>query len=608
MRTAIDAGLLRDWAGTGLSALADARAEIDALNVYPVPDGDTGTNLYLTMAAAVDAVRRRTPEADPRDELVETARELTRGALLGARGNSGVILSQLLRGFVVATTAERVGAEPPAELLRLVLASAAQLAYDAVAHPIEGTMLSVARAAAEAARATTTDDLAAVVNAAADAARDALAQTPSQLPVLRRAGVVDAGGRGVVVLLDALVEVVTGVHRVVRSTSSSPWTGADDPAGSDQSTGSDHSTGGDPSTDSDEDTGRDEAAGPAYEVMYLLDAADDAVQALRRELDHLGDCLVVVGGDGLWNVHVHVDDAGAAVEAGIRAGRPHRVAITALDRDGRHAATSRVVSTLEPAVRATGAEPAAAAPAVQPVGWAAAGQPAAAPGTPPRPALRDRRVVVLVAHGPGVAELAAAAGAAVVLARPGRAPSTAELLHAIRSTEAAQVVLLPGQADIQAAAEAAAREARRSGIRCAVVPTRSVVQSLAALAVHQGTGDFDDDVVAMTHAAGATRYGAVTVAVRAAVTSAGLCEEGDVLGVVDGDIAVVGHGVEPVARQVLDRLLGSGGELATLVLGRDAPADLADRLGAWLRRAHPGIEPLAYDGGQALWPLIVGVE
>jgi dihydroxyacetone kinase-like predicted kinase len=304
--------------------------------------------------------------------------------------------------------------------------------------------------------------------------------------------------------------------------------------------------------------------GPAYEVMFLLDADDDAVPPLRLELASLGDSLVVVGGEGLWNLHVHVDDAGAAVEAAMRAGRPYRIRITYLEQAEQLRTTGRG----ELAVRA----------------------------------------LVMVAHGPGIAALLESNGATIVPAEPARRPSTAEILDGIVRAAAREVVVLPSDRDTLQVAEAAAAEARDLGLRAAVIPTRSVVQSLAAAAVHEPGRRFDEDVVAMTRAAGATRYGAVTVAVKRAFTSAGVCEVGDVLAVADGDIVDIGSDLGDVSRRILDRLLSTGGDLVTVVTGLDCDDDLVDDLGRWLRKAHPGVEVLVYEGGQPLWPLIVGVE
>jgi hypothetical protein len=295
--------------------------------------------------------------------------------------------------------------------------------------------------------------------------------------------------------------------------------------------------------------------------MYLLDADVDAVAELRKALAPLGDSLVVVGGEQLWNVHVHVDDVGAAIEAGIAAGRPHRVVVTHF------------------------AEQVAAA----------------------KPAPRGR-VVLATAAGPGLAQLFTEAGATVVTPSDGRRCSTADLLAALLTSDADEVVLLPNEPHVLAAAEAAAQQARRRGFRVAVIPSRAQVQGLAALAVHEPGRGFDDDVVQMTAAAGHTRHGAVTVATEAAGMSADLGDPGDVLGVVDGEVQLVGSDVAAVAEKVLDRLLRGGGELVTVVTGHDAPTGLGLQLEGVVTSGHPDVEVLVHEGGQAGYPVLLAVE
>ena len=304
--------------------------------------------------------------------------------------------------------------------------------------------------------------------------------------------------------------------------------------------------------------------GPAYEVMYLLDAGDEAVTSLRAVLATLGDSLVVVGGEGLWNVHVHVDDVGAAVEAGITAGRPHRIRVTHFAEqvsEARHKASSR-----------TG------------------------------------RSVVAVAAGPGLAELFESAGAVVVRGGPGQRPSTGQLLEAITACGAAEVVLLPNDADTVRAAEIAARTAEAEhDVTVEVIPTHAQVQGLAAISVHEPGRAFDADVREMTATARHARHGAVTVAARQAITMAGPCEPGDALGVIAGDFAVVGSDLDTVAVDVLERLLGGGGELVTIVSGEQG-VDLAARLLAYVEEHHPTVDVALHEGGQPRYPLLVSVE
>lgn len=591
----LDATAVRRWCAGGLAALKRHQREIDELNVYPVPDGDTGTNLVLTLTSAQQALALDL-DASPDGVHVpphgRVLRLMARGALLGARGNSGVIVSQILRGLA-DELAETVTVRGRA--LAAALRTASEAAYAAVAKPVEGTLLTVAAAAARAARDVDTDDLPVVVRAAATASAEALARTPQQLPVLARAGVVDAGGRGFCLLLDALVETVTGDRPParaprVRRSADPPVTGA---VGSAAPSGA-----AAPAAVAVRETGSPEYA---YEVQYLLDAEPAAVDRLRAVLDGLGDSLVIVGDAGVpahpplasgqsapapgestavsagpattWNVHVHVNDVGAAVEAGVEAGRPYRISVTRFAD--------------QPPVR--GAEP---------VPRPGATQPQVEPSEAPE------RVTVVVAAGAGLAALFAGEGAAVVAGNP----STGELVEAIRDTGAAQVVVLPNDANTQAVASAAAREAERIGVRVSVVPTRSPVQALAALAVRDSSRPFEDDVIAMAEAAGACRYAEVCHASREAVTVAGPCRPGDVLALVEGEVHLIGADLTGTARALLDGLLGGGGELVTLVFGADAPDGLDAGLREHLAGRWPFVEVQGYVGGQPYYPLLVGVE
>ncbi|CAL9289849.1 DAK2 domain-containing protein [Streptomyces sp. SudanB66_2053] len=563
-----DALAVRAWCGLALDALGRAREEIDAINVYPVADGDTGTNLYLTLesaATAVEAVfagheaRGADPGGthpdgtDPGPTLADAVRAMAHGALIGARGNSGTILAQLLRGMAQVLAGDDAPPHADGRGLGLALRHAADSARQAVAHPVEGTVLTVASAAADAA-GSVDGDCGAVARAAHEGARAALAETPDRLEVLRRAGVVDAGGRGLVAVLAALVETLTG---------ETPRGAAAREPGLHARVDAVH-TPSEPCADTADAPG---PGGPAFEVIYLLEAEDAAVARLRERLDALGDSLVVVGGDGLWNVHVHVDDAGAAVEAGVEAGRPYRIRITHFGAGDAHAG-----------------------------------------GAERTPAERVQRAVVAVVPGEGLATLYAEAGATAVLARPGEPPASGELVQAVRRAHAREVVLLPNDAELRHTAAAAAEQVRAEGVRVALIPTRSAVQGIAALAVHEPERRFDEDVVAMTSAAGATRYAEVTVAERQSWTMAGICQAGDVLGLVDGDVAVIGQDVTDTALAVLDRMLAAGGELVTLVVGDGAPQSVAERLEARVREGYLAVDTVAYHGGRQGSVLLIGVE
>lgn len=532
MLDALDADAVRRWSRAAADSLDAHRAEIDELNVFPVPDGDTGTNMSLTIRAAADALA-----ADGAANAAAALRTFAHGAVLGARGNSGVIVSQLLRGL-----AEAAADAPTCDsaLLCAGLQLGAEQARAAVADPVEGTILTVATAAAEGAAGGTT--LLEVTRSAAAAADEALQHTPEQLPELARAGVVDAGGRGLVLLLDALARTVSGEAGAPPELQRSPRAA--------QLLRSVRETG---SGDYD------------FEVQYLLEAGEGAITSLRRDLGGLGDSVAVVGtGEGVWNVHVHVNDVGAAIEAGVEVGRPYRITVV---RFADHSAE---------------------------------------PATPP--AMSAGAAVVAVAPGQSLAHLFEAEGVRVVDGGPGRSPSTAEVLAAVRATGAGKVILLPNASQVTGVAEAAAEQARAEGIQATVVPTRSPVQGLAAVAVHDAGRRFDDDVVAMAEAAAATRFAEVTIAQREALTSVGICQQGDVLGLIDGEVVEIGRGVLAVAFALVDRLLGVGADLMTVLVGGDGPAGVGQLLAGHVRERAPLTDVSVYLGGQPDYPLIIGVE
>lgn len=543
-------------------AFAARRAEIDALNVFPVPDGDTGTNLYLTLDAALDSVRAEHEKAGilGTATLEQECSALSRSMLLTARGNSGVILSQLVRGFAEAIAESGLPEAGPV-VIADGMARASARAYASVTHPEEGTILTVAKAAAEAGAAAVEAGLPAVAEAALDAATAALRATTGQLAALERAGVVDAGAAGYLLLLEALARVVhqDGAHVGERM---EPF--AEDPSlrrreewsrqgGPVEPMGR---TGGAPTSGHDATPG-----GPAFEVMYLLrDSDEERAAALREVLDGLGDSLLVVGGPDLWNVHVHVDDVGAAIEAGLDAGRPYRVRVTHFaDQVGHRLPASGVA-------------------------------------------------VVACAAGPGLAEVFEGAGAVVVTSGPGLRASAGQLLDAIRATHALSVIVLPNDRDTEMAARAAASAAEQEGLDVHLVRSRTAVQGLAAFAVFDENASAARNAAEMSHAAAATRHGAVALASKQALTSAGPCEAGDVLGAVGGDVVVVGHDLAEVALDVVRRLLSSGGELVTVIGGEAAPEGLVEDLGARIERGHRDVEVTVIDGGQPHYPLLLGVE
>jgi hypothetical protein len=550
--SALDAAAIRRWSETAVLLLRAHQPEIDALNVYPVADRDTGTNLAMTMAAATEALR-----GEQADTAGQAMAVLARGAVLAARGNSGVILSQVLHGMATQTANCAVA---DALAVGAGLRAGADRAWSAVGEPVEGTILTVARAAADAVRPGST--LAELVAACVAAAAEAVARTPEQLDVLARAGVVDAGGQGLLVVLAALAHTVTGETPVLAPTAARTGARAARESGSPQY---------------------------GFEVQYLLDAPAAAVQTLRTRLAELGDSVLVVAvavatigaADAAatdsptttWNVHVHVNDVGAAIEAGVHAGRPHRISVSQFSD-----------------------EPAAAVP----------GSDESASDGPGRVAAAEAEsAVVAVAPGDGLGHLFEAEGVRVV---DGTRPSAEDVIAAVRATGADAVILLPNSSRITGVAEAAAETARADGIRATVVPTRSPVQGLAAVAVHDRYRRFDDNAIAMAEAAAATRFAEITVAESEALTSVGVCQPGDVLGLIDGEVVEIGHGLVAVVFGVTDRLLGVGAELMTVLVGADAPAGLGDLVVHHVHDRSPLTEVSVYAGGQPKYPVIIGVE
>jgi hypothetical protein len=594
---AVDGAAVRAWARASLAALGRAREEIDALNVFPVPDGDTGTNLYLTFDAACERLDATPPP--PADTAATGAAAaldaLAVGALEGAHGNSGTILAQLLRGLAdeVAETA-RVHGHIASAALAAALARADEAARTAVAVPVEGTMLSVVKAAATAATELVQQAGAlqppfpAVAEAARQAAFDALTKTQHQLQALEDAGVVDAGGRGVCVFLDVLAALVGGYdpRRVAPrdaglAVTTMPRRSLLRPERVPTSIAPVKLHQPHPLIVHEPVLADAAAQTPGLELVFLIET--DAADALRAELERIcaadgGDSLVVAGGAGKYRIHVHLHQPGPAIEAALDYGRPRDLRVTALTEcvDVRREQRERP----------------------QPV---------------PVPELRPGRVVLAAAAGPGLSELFGEAGAVPLSGPGGRPPTSAQLSRAVLETGVREVVIVTADSEGLAPAFAAADQAERDlpGVRIAVIPGKAAVQAVAAIAVHEPGRRFEADVVAMTAAAGATRYGALQVAADDAWTMAGVARAGDVLGFIEDDVALISETVLEGALAVVDRMVSAGGEMVTLVTGADLglpTGALVDAVTARVLARRPEMDVVAYEGGQSGWPLLIGVE
>jgi fatty acid kinase len=547
---ALDAFALRDWAHTSVGDLITHIDEINRLNVFPVADSDTGVNMLFTMRSALAEANTDAKSAD----VVKTAAALSAGALNGARGNSGVILSQILRG--IADVTARAAADSDGELHQIdaaLLGAALHRGVELVVasmggQEIPGTIVSVLKAAGDAVgqSASAGEGLPAAITVAGEAAVIALEKTPEQLDVLGDAGVVDAGGRGLLVLLDALRSTITGQapNRKVYEPAPRrpvPEIAAQPPA-------------------------------PQFEVMYLLGGCDtEGADLLRERLDELGESVAIAtsGVVGGYSVHVHTDDAGAAIEAGLALGDPRRIQISMLT-----SGTS---------------------------------------GLPPGSWTRERAVLAVV-DGDGAAELFGEEGACVLRPDPlADDPTTVitaqQLLRAIVDTGAAQVMILPNGYVLAEELVAGCTAAIGWGIDVVPLPTGSMVQGLAALAVHEPGRQAVNDGYTMARAAGSARHGEVRVATETALTWAGACEPGNGLGITGDEVLIVAPDVALAATGLIDLLLGAGGELITVLVGHGIDADSVESaLRAHVHDRHPGSELAIYRTGHRGDALLIGVE
>lgn len=552
-----DADRLRRTVITFRDAVKAHAPRINRLNVYPVPDGDTGTNMARTLDAVVAELEQASVDIEP------TCQAISHGSLMGARGNSGVILSQILRGLAGKLS---VRASNTASEVAEALSAASASAYQAVMKPIEGTILTVVREASEAAKASAADgaSLGATLRAARDAGRAALEKTPDMLPVLKDAGVVDAGGAGFLLLLDAALNVVDGEPMPAAET-------AEEAAELDRVSGvsSGPLVAGLRAPDEHDETN---VADLRYEVMYFLHLDDDRIGEFKKDWGEIGDSIVVVGGDGLWNCHVHTNDIGAAIEAAIDlGGRPKQIRVTDLFEEvaERHAVLDSQRS--------------------------AAGLPALT------------TAVVAVCSGNGLEELFGQLGVqGIVTGGQTLNPSTAEMLDAVEHVNARQVIVLPNNKNIIPVAEQLDALSSRHVM---VVPTRSMPEALAALVVYDPEAGAEENFAAMSLAIMQMTTGEITRAVRSTNSEAGPVAEGDWIGLVRSEgIVAVSSTLEGAAISLLRHLLASGGEILTVIEGVDAQEATTQAILAYLDAAHPDIQVERHRGGQPLYPYLFGIE
>jgi DAK2 domain fusion protein YloV len=527
-----------DLIASAARALKNHREEINRLNVFPVPDGDTGTNMSLTMDAVLTEVGKIVPGTD----LVEVCRAVTHGSLMGARGNSGVILSQILRGLCEPLCeAQTVDAALVAECLD----RAVTVAFQAVRRPVEGTMLTVLRDMAEAAKPAAEGDLElnAVLETVVDAAYESVKRTPDLLPVLKEAGVVDAGGYGLAILAEGFAGGLAGhgLRAFDVSVVSAPVLTPDFP----------------------ENDWDDQEY--LYCTEFMLYGQDLDRVSIEDYLVSIGGSQLVVGSPDQLKIHVHTNEPQQALSHALGLGEISDVHIHNMRRQ-----TEARADTLR-----------AEAAARKPLGF------------------------VAVAAGDGLAEILRSLGVdEVVSGGQTMNPSTAELLEAIERVPASSVIVLPDNRNIILAANQTVGVA---GKPVGVVPTTSVPEAFTALLVADPTAPLEANVTAMTEAAESVRTGEITTAVKDSKGKAGPIKAGQIIGISDHEIEVVGEDLKDVALRLLD-VIALDGETLTLLAGSDLDEATFDEICRAARSAHPELEVEAHRGDQPLYPLVMAVE
>ena len=525
-----------------LASLEAHRQRIDDLNVYPVPDGDTGTNLTMTVRAVADAVDETS--AASRQSL---ARDVARGALMGARGNSGVIFSQIVRGaadVLGESTGETIDAQAAARALR----GASDAAYRAVRRPVEGTMLSVIRELAEEAETRAADDpeIGALLVDLVRRGEEAVARTPEQLQVLRDAGVVDAGGAGLLELVRGVAAAVSGEELPERA-----------PEAEHVAIEAIHQ----------------ELSRYRYCTVFVIEGEQLDKDALEEQLEKIGDSLLVVGDENAIKVHVHTDDPGAALSIGIAAGSIDRVEIANMHEQ-----------TLQREDRLL-----AAVPDALPAQRATTGVVAVVAGD------GNRRLFESLARDIGPIE--------IVEGGQTMNPSTADLLSAVRALDADEAIILPNNSNILLAAEHAAANADRT---VEVVAADSIPAGLAAMVAFDGSLSASENAAEMREAVSAVKTGEVTIASRDVTMNGLSIRKGEWLGLLDGTPVAGGGSFDDVAAAVVEGLLAEPRDLLTVLVGAEQPQ--LDTLLERVSSAHPDVDVDVQQGGQPHYHLLLSAE
>ncbi len=519
-------------------ALQDHKESLNSLNVYPVPDGDTGSNMAATLNSVVSEINSLEENA----ELENIMEAISHGSLMGARGNSGVIISQILRGFVSEIkSASRETID--ANLFSQALSAAAAAAYEAVGNPVEGTILTVVRETAEAAEKAVSEEssLLPVAEIAREAAKRSLDSTPELLPVLARAGVVDAGGSGFLLMMDSLLHVIDDrpmpePEAVTVSVDALIL-------------------------DVHDETNNN---GTRYEVMYFLEAPDDSIPDFKKAWSEIGDSIVVVGGENIWNCHVHTNNIGAAVEAGISVGRPYDIRVTDLFEEVAENHHDHEIA--------------------DPVGCS----------------------VIAVANGDGIGEIFRSLGATrIVHGGQSMNPSTADLLEAAEATASEHVIILPNNSNIVAVAEQVDSQTSKT-VR--VVETHTVTEGFASLLGYDPEATSEKNQTGMSQASQTVESGEITTAVRESTSEIGEIKKGDFLGLQKGKVTVIAATIVEATNNLLKEMISNEHEIVTLVAGEDSNEKETDEIVAWVNAEYEELEVEVHEGGQPLYPYYIGIE
>ena len=556
--TTIDGLMLKEMFLSGAALLDKNRQAVDALNVFPVPDGDTGTNMSQTILSAVKELGSRSFSG-----AGDVAAGAAKGALKGARGNSGVILSQILRGFSKALD----GADlMDAALLTKALRLGADTAYKAVMKPKEGTILTVIRVIAEEVEreSAKTNDLDALTRVIIEQGDAILRRTPEMLPVLKQAGVVDSGGKGLMVFFTGFRAALMGEPIDTEATTEATAPKPQPLPG-----------------DYVDDHSKLEEITYAYCTEFIVshprpDMKDTEVARLRKRLERIGDCVVVVGDLEIVKVHVHTNDPGKALQMALELGELDNIKIDNMLEEFRERQAERAKKAEEEAAAAEAAEP------NKPFG------------------------MVAVALGEGISTIFRDLGVdKVVDGGQTMNPSTEDLLQAVESIHADEVFVLPNNSNIILAAQQAAELA---GKKVWVVPTKSVPMGISAAVAFMGDVSGEENFEAMQEAASHVHTASITYAVRDTNFDGYDIHEGDIMGLIDNKLSCVGSEVAEVARNVLSEMVTDESELITMFYGQDVDAASAESLKGELEGLYDACDITLYEGGQPLYYYIISVE